>query len=176
MIPSELSRRLVLPVQRQLDPFVHHVAAIDIRRSQAVDGQDGRIHKPVFGGALVPVENNSQARIEKAGVDTEVNLFGRFPAYVRVLQDVGVGAGRGRLFVGTEIIYVRRTEGKGREILESADVAVPVLPPAGAQLQEVQQACGSFQKTFIGQYPSGRYGGEVTPTFSRRKVGRTIGA
>ena len=113
--------------------------------------------------------------MEQAGVETEVQLLGSLPGDVRIRELIGIGAGTrsGGGRTGIEgVTAVSSTHGDRGEILEIGDVAVTVLTPASAELQEVDGA--DVPPRLVGDHPTGGDGREGTPSVTAHEVGGTV--
>ena len=166
----------VCPVEGELDTGVADVTTVDIRGVGAEVSHDRGVHQPVLGILPVPVEGDIEAAVEQAGVEAEVKLLGSFPRDVGVRQLVGISTGSGVLRgrAGIEgVTAVGRTYRNRGEVLEIVDVAVTVLAPAAAQLQEVDEVV-VVPPRLVGNHPAGGDGGEGAPAVTAHEVGGTI--
>ncbi len=64
----------VVPSDAELDTGVLHIAPVDIRGPGSGRGEYGRLHQPVFGLLVVPVEVDIELA-KGTGVNTEVELL-----------------------------------------------------------------------------------------------------
>jgi len=117
--------------------------------------------------------------LEEAGIQSDVGLAGSFPRQVGIGDSVGICTDGILRFVFAEVIDSGigcAADGDCFEIGETAYVAVTVFTPAGTDFQLVHEIDILFEEVLFVDIPTGRYRGEVAPTVSTGKVGRTVGA